>query len=207
MGFYERYCWAPLVEYAMRQPPIMELRRNVVPLARGRVLEVGVGSGLNLPLYEAGQTRFICGFDPSHPLLERARERAAAPRVAVDLLAGSAEEIGFADATFDTVVTTFTLCSIPNVARALAEMRRVLKPSGELLFAEHGLSRDAAVSVWQRRLNPFWRVISGGCNLNRPIAALLETAGFRIARLETDYLPGPKVLTYCSSGSARPSKQ
>jgi len=204
MGLYERYVWAPLVEYPMRQPPVMDARRKVVPRATGRVLEIGVGTGLNLGLYDSDRIERVDAFDPSREMLRRARGRASPRGVTVGLFAGSAEDMPFEDATFDTVVTTFTLCSIPRVTRALQEMRRVLKPVGRLLFAEHGLSRDTSVARWQRRLNPAWRLLSGGCNMDRAIVPLIEAAGFRIGSVEVEYLPGPRVLTYCSTGVAMP---
>jgi ubiquinone/menaquinone biosynthesis C-methylase UbiE len=169
------------------------------------VLEIGMGSGLNLAFYDAGRVERVCGLDPAVELQERSRVRAGASGVPVELLTGSAEEIPFDDASFDTVLTTFTLCSIPDVARALREMRRVLRPAGTLLFAEHGLAPDAGVARWQNRLNPAWLLISRGCNMNRPIAALIDEAGFAVDRVETLYLPGPRVLGYNYWGAAVPA--
>jgi ubiquinone/menaquinone biosynthesis C-methylase UbiE len=205
MGLIARYVWAPILDYLMRQEPVMRQREKIVPLAAGRILEVGVGSGLNLPLYDAGRVERVCGLDPAVELQGRSRTRAAAGCVPVQLFTGSAEEIPFADGSFDAVLTTFTLCSIPDVGRALGEMRRVLKPSGRLLFAEHGLSDDAGVARWQNRLNPAWLLISRGCNMNRPIASLLRGGGFAIDRVETLYLPGPRVLSYHYWGTAVPA--
>lgn len=189
----------------MRQEPIRRQREKVVPLARGRVLEIGVGSGLNLAHYDRGQVTTVCGIDPAVELQDRSRQRAVASGLDVQLLTGSAESIPFPDASFDAVVTTFTLCSIPNVVAALRESRRVLKPSGRLLFAEHGLSADANVARWQNRLNPLWLRLSGGCNMNRPIAPLLRDGGFAVERMDTLYLPGPRILTYNYWGSAIPA--
>lgn len=201
MGLYERWCWAPLLERAMSQEPVMGERRKVVPRAIGRVLEVGVGSGLNLPLYDRERVDRVWALDPSHTLLARARGREA-PGVDVRLLEGSAEAIPFGDSVFDTVVSTFTMCSIPNLARALGEMRRVLRRGGRLLFSEHGLSPEGRVARWQRWLSPCWCLISGGCNVDRPIATAIERAGFRIVALDAAYLPGPRLLTYTSTGTA-----
>ena len=205
MGFAARYLWAPFLDWCMRQEPVMHQRAKVVPLASGRVLEIGIGSGLNLAYYDPTRVEQVCGLDPAVELQDRSRARAAQSKVAVQLFTGSAEEIPFERASFDTVVTTFTLCSIPDVARALREMRRVLKPSGRLLFTEHGLSADPGVARWQNRLNRAWLLISGGCNMNRPIATLLRDGGFTTAGVETLYLPGPRILTYNYWGSAVPA--
>ena len=183
----------------------MRQRQKVVPLASGRVLEVGVGSGLNLAYYDAGRVDAVCGVDPAVELQDRSRARARASKVPVKLLIGSAEDLPFPSASFDTIVTTFTLCSIPDVARGLRELRRVLRPSGRLLFAEHGLSADAGVARWQDRLNRPWRFFAGGCNMNRPITSLLRDGGFAIESVETAYLPGPRVLTYNYWGTAVPA--
>jgi len=205
VGLFARYIWAPLLDFVMRQEPIMRQREKVVPLAGGRVLEIGVGSGLNLAFYDPARVEEICALDPAVELQARSRLRAAAGSVPVRHFTGSAEEIPFASATFDTVVTTFTLCSIPDVTQALREMRRVVKPSGRLLFAEHGLSPDPDVAGWQNRLNPAWRIFSRGCNMNRPIASLLRDGGFAPTSFETLYLPGPRVLNYHCWGAAAPA--
>lgn len=180
----------------------MQARRKIVPRAIGRVLEVGVGSGLNLDLYERDRVDRVWALDPSDTLLARAEERRAASVVDVRLLAGSAEDIPFGDAAFDTVVSTFTMCTIPNLARALGEIRRVLRRGGRLLFSEHGLSPEGRVARWQRWLSPCWCLLSGGCNVDRAIAQCIEGAGFRILGVEAGYLPGPKLLGYTSTGTA-----
>lgn len=203
MGFYQNRILPHLIHLTMRRGDLVAYRQRVIPAAEGRVLEIGVGSGLNLPLYTDKAERVI-GLDPSPQLLEMARavrDRAARP---VELLEGSAEAIPLEDRSIDTVVTTWTLCTIPEVGRALAEMRRVLRPGGQLLFVEHGRSPDRGVRRWQDRLNPMWKRIGGGCNLNRGIAELIETAGFRMDRLETGYMKGPKPMTFMYEGSARP---
>ncbi len=205
MNLFARYVWAPLLDFVMRQEPITRQREKVVPLASGRVLEIGVGSGLNLALYDPARVEEICGLDPAVELQERSRARAAAGTLTVRHFTGSAEEIPFASGAFDTVLTTFTLCSIPDVTLALREMRRVLKPSGRLLFAEHGLSPDPDVARRQNWLNPAWRVFSRGCNMNRPIPSLLRDGGFAPTSLETLYLPGPRVLNYHYWGAAAPA--
>ena len=202
MSLYERWCWAPLLEYAMRQEPVMQERRKVVPRAIGRVLEVGIGTGLNLGLYDRDRVDRVWALDPSNVLLARAQTRTSSQGIDVRLLAGSAEEIPFGDAEFDTVVSTYTMCTIPNLRRALGEMRRVLRRGGRLLFSEHGLSPDGRVARWQRWLSPCWCFLSGGCNVNRPIARLIEGAGFRVLGIDAAYLPGPRLLTYTSTGTA-----
>jgi ubiquinone/menaquinone biosynthesis C-methylase UbiE len=202
MGFYHDRILPHLVHLAMRQDTFSAYRRRLVPAARGRVLEIGIGSGINLPLYTPA-AQHVVGLDPSSRLLTMARH-VARPAVPIELIEGSAEALPMEDESIDTVVTTWTLCTIPDVAGALREMRRVLKPSGTLLFVEHGRSPDAGVRRWQDRLTPLWRHLGGGCHLNRPIQELLETAGFRIERIETGYMPGPKPMTYMYEGRARP---
>lgn len=202
MSFYQDRILPYLVHVAMRQGILTAYRHRLVPAAEGRILEIGVGSGLNLPFY-AEQAKHVIGLDPSPKLLSMAHEamgRAARP---VELLEGSAEAIPLEDKSVDTVVTTWTLCSIPDVSRALGEVRRVLKPSGRLLFVEHGRSPEANVSRWQDRLTPLWRRIGGGCHLNRAIGPLIADSGFRIERMETGYMHGPKLMTFMYEGYAR----
>lgn len=193
-----------LVHLSMRQEVLMPYRRRVTRGAVGRVLEVGVGSGLNLPLY-GDDVAHVIGIDTSPRLLEMAREAAAGRPRSIELLRSSAEAIPLADGTLDTVLTTWTLCTIPAVISALGEMRRVLKPTGRLLFVEHGLSDDPNVSAWQHRLTPLWKRIAGGCHLDRPIRQLVEGSGFRIELVETAYLKGPRPMTFTYEGSARPA--
>ena len=205
MGFYQD-CVVPFVlHHGMKNARLNQLRRRVAPHASGRVLEIGIGSGLNLPLYgpEVGQ---VFGVDPAAPLLARAGRAAGDVPFKVSLHEGSAEALPYDDRDFDTVVTTWTLCTIPDAARALAEIRRVLKPEGRLLFIEHGHAADPRVAAWQDRLNPLWRRVAGGCNMNRPIDRMIGAGGFRIERLETGHLiQGPKLLTYLFEGVARPN--
>lgn len=196
MGFYERWVLPSVLDFAMRQPPIPKQREKVVPRARGRVLEIGIGSGLNLAYYDKANVTRILGLDPSLELRRRAVDRSRQAGLEVDFIGLSGEEIPLEDASVDTVVTTFTLCTIPDVHAALGEMRRVLRPEGELLFAEHGRAPDADVERWQDRLNPFWQRVAGGCNLNRRIDDLIRSAGFEVRELEKSYLPGPRPMTY-----------
>lgn len=203
MGFYQSRILPHFIHLAMRRGNLAAYRQRVISAAEGRVLEIGVGSGLNLPLYTDKAER-VMGLDPSEKLLEMARTVSNRTTRPIELLEGSAEAIPLEGGSVDTVVTTWTLCTIPDVGRALAEIRRVLKPGGQLLFSEHGRSPDQGVRRWQDRLNPVWKRVGGGCNLNRGIAELIETAGFRMDRLETGYMKGPKPMSFMYEGSARP---
>jgi ubiquinone/menaquinone biosynthesis C-methylase UbiE len=202
MGFYERYILPRMLDMAMRQKPIMRQRAKVVPGARGRVLEMGIGSGLNLGFYDKTAIESLHGLDPSEELRVLARERAAEHGLEVDFVGLRGEEIPVDDSSYDTIVMTYTLCTIPDAERALSEMRRVLKPGGSLLFTEHGLAPDAKVAGWQARINPYWKRMAGGCNLNREIPRLIEGSGFRMDSLETAYLQGPRPMTYNYWGRA-----
>jgi ubiquinone/menaquinone biosynthesis C-methylase UbiE len=201
MSLYERWILPRLIDLAMRQDAVQKYRRALVPGARGRVLEVGVGSGLNLPFYAAGVSEVI-GLDPSERLLVMARRRAATASVPVTLTQGTATAVPMADNSIDTVVMTWTLCSIPDPMAALGEMRRVLKPGGSLLFVEHGLSPDPGVARWQHRLTPVWRRCAGGCHLDRKIDDLVRAAGFELPELKIGYGDGPRPMTYMYEGRA-----
>jgi ubiquinone/menaquinone biosynthesis C-methylase UbiE len=203
MGLYDRFILPRLIDLAMRSSEATRYRAATLAGAEGRVLEMGIGSGLNLPFYGSG-VREIVGVDPSAELLRMAAPRAAMAGFPVSLVNRGGEELPFADASFDAAVTTWTLCSIKDAPTALAEMRRVLKPGGRLLFVEHGRAPDPGVAKWQTRLNPLWRRCAGGCNLDRPIAELIAEAGFRIDRLETGYARAPKPMGFMYQGSARP---
>jgi ubiquinone/menaquinone biosynthesis C-methylase UbiE len=202
MGFYQDQIVPLLTNWAMRNKHLAVYRDQVVPAASGRVLEVGMGSGLNLPRYSSNVQQMI-GLEPSPKLLGMAR-RAGRRSFPVDLIEGSAEEIPLEKASVDTVVTTWTLCTIPDAGRALHEMRRVLKPGGRLLFVEHGRAPDPNVVWRQDRLTPIWKHMGGGCHLNRAIESLIQGSGFRFDRLETGYMRGPKPMTFMYEGSARP---
>jgi len=203
-GFYDRFILPRLIDLTCRCKVATERRAALVPRASGAVLEVGVGSGLNLGFYSASVTRLVA-VDPSEEMLSIARKRTAGAAFPVDLRRESADALSLEDRSVDTIVMTFTLCSIPEPLRALREMRRVLKPGGRLLFVEHGLAPDAGVRRWQERLNPLWNRLAGGCNLNRQVDVLLGEGGFRLAELHADYLPGPRLLTYAYQGSALPA--
>lgn len=205
MGFYYDRILPYLVNVTMRNRRLLPYRERVISAAEGRVLEIGVGSGLNLPLYRE-RAREIVGLEPSPRLLAMSRftNRSSIP---VRFIEGSAEAIPLQDRSVDTVVTTWTLCTIPAVIQALHEVRRVLSPGGQLLFVEHGAAPDDKVRKWQDWLTPAWKRIGGGCHLNRPIRTILESAGFTITRLETGYMKCPKPMTFLYEGRARPTKR
>ena len=186
----------------MAQDEVTRLRALHVPAAGGVVLEVGVGSGLNLPFYTEAVTRFY-GVDRSPELLAMARANVQSAPFPADLLLNDAARLPLKDAHVDTVVVTWSLCSIADPAGALSEMRRVLKPGGALIFVEHGLSPDARIGKWQNLLTPAWRRFAGGCHLNRKPDDLLQAAGFTIEALRTEYVPGPRPLTFMYEGKAR----
>jgi ubiquinone/menaquinone biosynthesis C-methylase UbiE len=202
MNWYERMVLPRVLNFAMRQEVLLPFRRRVIADARGAVLELGIGSGLNLALYGPGVSA-VTGCDPSAALLRMARERAASAIVPVELIEASAEALPIADASIDTVVTTWTLCTIPDAARALREARRVLKPDGVLLFVEHGRAPEPGVARWQDRLDRPWGLVAGGCHINRRIDALIGDAGFRIEHLAHDRMPGPRTHNYLYQGRAR----
>ncbi|CCF00550.1 class I SAM-dependent methyltransferase [Sinorhizobium fredii] len=202
MGIYSDVILPKLCDLSMRNERLHSYRERVIGAAEGRVLEIGSGSGLNLPFYRP-DVREILALEPDPALLAMAR-RVPHSEMPVNFIEASAETIPLDDKSVDTVVTTWTLCTIPGAATALAEMRRVLRPQGKLLFVEHGLSPDRGVRWWQDSLTPIWRRISGGCHLNRPIRSMIEDGGFRIDRIETGYMRGPKPMTFMYEGSARP---
>ncbi len=205
MNFYKKWILPRLTDLAMRNKEATRYRSQIVPQARGSVLEIGVGSGLNLPFYGA-DVKQLCALDPSEELLTMARKNARGMALPIEFITRSGENIPLDAGTVDTVVTTWTLCTIPDPVQALKEMRRVLKPDGVMLFAEHGLAPEANIQGWQRRLNPLWRRIAGGCNLDRKIDQLIQTAGFQITAIETDYAKGPRPMSYVYAGQAQPGK-
>ncbi len=202
MGFYRDRVLPHLIHLSMRNPEATKHRQRIIPTATGRVLEIGIGSGLNLPFYAAGVAEVV-GLEPSERLIAMARKSANDAPFEVRLETGSAEALPFEDGRFDTLVSTWTLCSIPDAPVALAEMRRVLKPGGQFIFIEHGASPDRGVAAWQGRVDPFWTRFAGGCHINRHIDDLIAGAGFAIDRMETGYLvKGPRILTFHYEGRA-----
>jgi SAM-dependent methyltransferase len=204
MGFYNDVILPRLCDLAMRNEQLLPFRERVIGAAEGRVLEIGVGSGLNLPFYRSS-VQEVLALEPSPRLVSMARGVSHQAKTPVSFLEASAEAIPLDQHCVDTIVTTWTMCSIPHAATALAEMRRVLRPGGKLLFVEHGQAPDARVRWWQDRLTPVWKCCSGGCHLNRPIRSMIEGAGFGIDRIETGYIPGPRPMTFMYEGSARPN--
>jgi ubiquinone/menaquinone biosynthesis C-methylase UbiE len=201
MGFYRDYVLPRLCDCAMGNRRLRPYRNRVAGAAEGRVLEIGAGSGRNLAFYaKAGD---VLALEPDPKLIEMARRAAKGAPRPVAFLEASAEQIPLADRCVDTVVSTFTLCTIPHAVEALREMRRVLKPGGRLLFVEHGLGPTPGVQMWQHWLTPVWSRIAGGCRLDRPIDALIREGGFRLTALQTGYAPGPKVMTWFYEGAAR----
>ncbi len=202
MNFYDQYLLPYLLDFACGVKPVTRQRAKVVPLAHGKVLEIGIGTGLNMQHYDKSRVEKIWGLDPAMQMHAKAARRIAKAGLDVEMLGLPAEEIPMKDATFDSVVCTYTLCTIPDPLQALSEMRRVLKPGGRLIFCEHGKAPDASVQRWQDRLNPIWKPIAGGCNLNRKVPDLLAQGGFEIQELDTMYLPGPRPIMFNYWGTA-----
>ena len=197
MSLYNKYVLPKFLNCACGSKPINYQRQKIVPLAKGKVLDIGIGSGLNIPFYNSDKIDQVIGIDPSHQLIDLAKDLANKSRISIDLVIGSAESIPYPDNFFDTVLVTYTMCTIPNVAMANKEMWRVLKDDGKLIFCEHGLAPDKKISKWQNRIDPFWSKIAGGCHLNRDIQKLITDAGFSFESLDKMYLPStPKFAGY-----------
>ena len=203
MGLYHRFILPHVVHYACGQKPAMKQRRKLIPLATGRVLEIGIGSGLNIPWYDPDRVEHLWGLDPSRDMWAIAQRNAQEHHLDAEFIEASAESIPLEMDSADTVVITYTLCTIPAVAPALAEIRRVLKPGGRVLFCEHGEAPDANVRKWQERTGPAWKLLGGGCHLNRPIPDLLEAAGFHSDDMQSAYIPGWKPACFNYWGTAR----
>ena len=202
MNLYERYVLPKLIDVACSTGNVMKARSKIVPQALGEVLEVGIGSGLNLPFYDPKKVSSIIGIDPAAQMQSLARKRATVIGIPVEVIAVDVQGIHADTDRFDTIVMTFTLCSIDDPVPALREMARVLKPGGRLLFCEHGLAPDPSIERWQHRLTPFWKPMAGGCHLDRDIPALIRAGGFVIDELSEEYLPGPRPMSYVYSGVA-----
>ncbi len=202
MGLYDHCILPRLTHLVMRNRRLASYRQRIAAQARGEVLEIGIGSGLNLAFY-GDAVRRVVGVDPSLPLVRRARREARKRRFPLEVLIGTAEALPLPDASVDTAITTWSLCTIPDPLKALREARRVLGPTGELLFVEHGEAPEPNVARWQDRLTPLWRRCTGGCHLNRPIDALVRQAGFAITSLEAGYMGVPRFATFMYEGTAK----
>jgi len=203
-SWWERHGVPRLIKCACSQGQIMKVRSKVVPHASGNVLELGCGGGINMAFYDPARVTSFTGLDPSPELLAMSRAAAQARGMAADIQGGVGEAMPFDDARFDTVVTTFTLCSVADQAAVLAEIRRVLKPGGTALFLEHGAAPDAGVAKWQRRIEPIWKRIGGNCHLTRPISDAYEQAGFAVDRQAAAYIPKtPRPFGWYEYGAAR----
>ena len=201
MNWYDRVVLPLMIDIACGLPMVQAKRQSLVPLARGRVLEIGMGTGRNLPFYDRSRLTQLVGVDPALQMHSLAKRRSQQAGLSVELMGLSAEKLPVSDDSFDTVVCTYTLCSIPDPAAALHEVRRVLKPGGQFLFCEHGRAPDASVARWQDRLQPWWIPLAGGCHLDRDVPLLLRDAGLH-AQVQQGYVPGPRPLTYHYWGQA-----
>lgn len=202
-GFYDRYILPRLIDFACSNASIAEQRQVVVPQATGTVLEIGIGSGLNLPYYDTDKVKNIIGIDPGAGVLNLGKSRFDKAGIPLDILQESAEKIPLESNSIDTVLLTWAGCSIPDLPAALAEMRRVLKPGGKMVFCEHGLSSDPHIARRQQWLNKLWPIFAGGCNINRDMQSLIGAAGFKFRTIETYYAPkAPKTLAFHYRGVA-----
>jgi len=205
MNLYERYILPQLISMSCSCNPVRLQREKVVPHARGVVLELGFGSGLNLPHYDAQKVTRVYANEPATGMRKRATKSARRAPFPIEMLSDRAEHLSLAPQSVDTVLVTYSLCTIPDAVAALERARAALKRDGRLLFCEHGLAPDPGVRRWQRRIEPVWRVIGGGCHLTRDIPDIVRSAGFEIEQLDTMYLPrAPKWAGYNYWGAARP---
>ena len=204
LSFYDKYILPKFLNCACGSKPINYQREKIVPLAEGTVLDVGIGSGLNIPYYNKSKIKYLYGLDPSIELLNLAKSLAKKNELEIEFLECGAEAIPLPNDSIDTVVITYTLCTIPDTQLSNQEIMRVLKPNGKLLFCEHGLAPDINIAKWQKRINPIWNKIAGGCNLNRDIPKLIRSSGFKILNMEEMYLPStPKFAGYNYWGVAK----
>lgn len=204
-NLWDKYAVPPLIRFACSQPAVMKDRSKIVPKASGNVLELGCGGGINLQFYDRSRVTKLTGLDPSAGLLDYTRAEAASRGIDMEIVDGIGESMPFADDSFDTLLTTFTLCSVQDGKQVLAEMRRVLKPGGKILFLEHGRAPDKGPEKWQQRIEPLWKHIAGGCHLHRPVVNLFKDNGFMVVNDEGHYAPKtPRWLGWMESGEARP---
>lgn len=204
MSLYDKYILPKVLNCTCGSKPISYQRKKVVPLAKGIVLDIGIGSGLNIPFYDLSRIDKIYGLDPSSELIKIAKKMAVKKNISIEFLLCGAEDIPLPNNSIDTVLITYSMCTIPEVLKANYEMLRVLKPDGRLIFCEHGLAPDKSVAKWQKRINPVWGKIAGGCNLDRDIPDLISSSGFKILSIEEMYLPStPKFAGYNYWGIAQ----
>ena len=202
MNFYDKYCLPHVLNLACDLKTVQRQRQKVVPLAKGKVLEIGVGSGLNIPFYDVEKVDFVWGLEPSEGMRKKGQANIDNSPIEIRWLTEPSEEISLQDRSVDTIVLTYTLCTIPDWQQALQQMCRVLKHDGTLLFCEHGEAPTENVRKWQKRINPMWKKFAGGCNLNRPIPQLIKEGGFEIQTLDSQYIDGPKIAAFNYWGTA-----
>ena len=206
MGLWNKIIVEPLISCGCRAKPIQAQRNKIVPLAKGRVLEVGCGAGTNFDFYDFAKVEHINAIEPASGMLKRARKKAARMGLTdlqITFSETGAEAVPLEDRSIDTVVFTFVLCTIPDWQAALIEARRLLKPGGCVLFSEHGLSPDENVAKWQRRVEPMWKVMIGGCHITRPVLKMFQDTGFQLEAPQSMYVRGPKIASYMTWGTAR----
>lgn len=203
MSIYSKYFLPKIIDWACSQKPVIKQREKVIPQAQGNVLEIGIGSGLNLPFYSQDKVRHLTAIDPSVEIWQKNKVDTQNLAFDFEFIKAFAEDIPTDNDSFDTVVITYTLCTIPDTQKALEEIRRVLKTNGKLLFCEHGKAPGLAVQKWQNRINPIWKYIGGGCNLNRDIPSLIKDSGFKISQLDSMYIPGWKPASFNYWGTAK----
>ena len=204
MAFYRDHIYPHLVHALGNPKPIAEIRQRIIPSAQGEVLEIGVGTGVNFPHYDPTKVNKLYALEPNHGMVRRAKEQQRRTKLNVEFIDLSGERIPLGDASVDTVVSTFTMCTIPAGAEAIRGIRRVLKTGGQLIFFEHGLSPDPAVRRWQQRSEPLFKLVFEGCHVTRNISSLIRDGGFQIEELNEAYLaPFPKSGSYAYWGLAR----
>lgn len=196
-SWYEKFFLPKVCDKCCSTKPINYQRNKVVPLAKGIVLEIGIGSGLNIPFYNKNNIEKIIGLDPSEELNFLANKVAKKNNIEIDFIISGAEDIALPDNSIDTILITYTLCTIPDLDNSMAEMKRVLKSDGKFIFCEHGIAPDQNIVKWQTRINPIWKALMGGCNINRNIPKIISDGGFDITNISEMYLPStPKIVGY-----------
>jgi len=203
MNIYERKILPHLVDTFCSSGPTSKQRQKIIPRAKGNILEVGIGTGLNISFYDPKKVNKIWGLEPSRDMQILARKAINKTEFIVNFLTMPCEELDMEDNSFDTIVFTYVLCTIPNLKQALTNIHRVLKPNGMILFSEHGIAPDKCIQTMQNFINPIWKKIAGGCNLNRNIPKILESSGFEVYENNQMYIPGYKFSSYNFWGEAR----